>query len=252
MNNILFGFITSILAGLSTLLGFIIVNLKIKEENINNFICFCLAFSLSIMISISIFDLIPTCFSNLFSSLGLIKSMLIFLLGIFCSYIILKLVNNIFISTNEVGELYKLGLLNMIVLIIHNLPEGIATFLSSYHSKKLGIKISFAIMLHNIPEGIGISVPIYYATKSKKKAFIATLLSSLAEPCGAIFSFFFLKQFINEKMINIILILVACLMITLSIEEIYPKAIKYNKGKYLILGLLLGVVLVIINLLLFN
>ncbi len=83
----------------------------------------------------------------------------------------------------------------MIVLILHNLPEGIATFLSSYHNTSLGIKLSIAIMLHNIPEGISIAVPIYYATKNrKKKAIKATLLSGLSEPVGALLAFVFLKK----------------------------------------------------------
>lgn len=56
----------------------------------------------------------------------------------------------------------------MVVLIMHNLPEGVITFISSYKDLNLGIKIVVAIALHNFPEGIAIIVPIYYATKSRK------------------------------------------------------------------------------------
>lgn len=146
-------------------------------------------------------------------------------------------------------NLYKLGLLNMIVLILHNLPEGIATFLSSYHSMSLGLKLSVAIMLHNIPEGISIAVPIYYATKSKKKALKATFISGLSEPLGAILAFIFLKRYVSELMISIILIVVAGLMITLSIQEMLPASLKYKENKYVYLGLISGAVLVIINML---
>lgn len=106
-------------------------------------------------------------------------------------------------------------------------------------------------MLHNIPEGISIAVPIYYATGSYKKAFKATLLSGIAEPIGAILSFVFLKNYISELLISIILIVVAGLMITLSIEELIPKTMKYRENKYLYLGLIIGLVLVIINVTLF-
>ncbi len=57
----------------------------------------------------------------------------------------------------------------MLAIIIHNIPEGIATFMAGCSDSKLGITLTLAIALHNIPEGISISVPIYYATKSKKK-----------------------------------------------------------------------------------
>ena len=65
----------------------------------------------------------------------------------------------------------------MIAIIIHNIPEGIATYISSETNIKLGISITIAIAMHNIPEGISIAVPIYYATGSKKKAVFMTFLS---------------------------------------------------------------------------
>ena len=148
-------------------------------------------------------------------------------------------------------DLYKLGILNMIVLILHNLPEGIATFLSSYQSIDLGIKLSVAIMLHNIPEGISIAVPIYYATGSKMEAFKKAFLSGIAEPIGAILAFIFLKNYITDMMISIILVIVAGLMITLAIQELIPKALKYKENKVLYLGLISGIILVLINIILF-
>ena len=135
----------------------------------------------------------------------------------------------------------------MIVLILHNLPEGIATFLSSYHSIDLGLRLSIAIMLHNIPEGISIAVPIYYATGSRKKAIKSTLISGLSEPLGAILAYVFLKRFVSELMISIVLIVVAGLMITLSIQEMLPRALKYKENKWIYLGLIIGTILVIVN-----
>ena len=135
-------------------------------------------------------------------------------------------------------------------LIIHNLPEGILTFLSSYSNPKLGIKLAIAITMHNIPEGIAISVPIYYATKSRKKAFFHSAISGLAEPFGALLAYLFLAKYINEIMIAFILIIVAGLMITLAIEQMFPECLKYHKTKYLNIGLISGVVAVLICLLL--
>ena len=148
-------------------------------------------------------------------------------------------------------DLYRLGILNMIVLIFHNMPEGIATFLSSYQDLSLGIKLAIAIMLHNIPEGISIAVPIYYATGSKKLAFRNAFISGMAEPLGALLALVFLKNYISEMMISIILIIVAGLMITLSIQELLPESLKYKENKALYLGLASGAVLVLINILLF-
>ena len=67
----------------------------------------------------------------------------------------------------------------MIAIILHNIPEGIATYLSGEFNYKLGLSLTIAIALHNIPEGISIALPIYYGTKSRGKALIYTLASAL-------------------------------------------------------------------------
>ena len=60
----------------------------------------------------------------------------------------------------------------------------------------------------------------------------------------------FLSKYINSVLISAILILVAGIMITLAIEVILPKALKYNQKFYLNIGLGIGIILVLINYLL--
>lgn len=247
MQNIIIPLILSTLAGLSTLIGAIPIFFKIKEKNLNKFISFCLSFSIAIMISISILDLIPTSFFEIVNFYGIGKTLIILLIAFIISYIIITYLSSLVEKESKGIDLYKLGILNMIVLILHNLPEGIATFLSSYHSIDLGLRLSIAIMLHNIPEGISIAVPIYYATGSRKNAIKSTLISGLSEPFGAILAFVFLKKFVSELMISIVLIVVAGLMITLSIQEMLPRALKYKENKWIYLGLITGTILVIVN-----
>ena len=249
--QILIPLLISTIAGLSTSLGALIIFLKINTNKINKFITFCLSFSASVMICISIFDLIPESFFNYFNVYGLSKSVLLLIIAFIISYIIITFLGILISKQEQKQDLYKLGILNMIVLILHNLPEGIATFLSSYQNTYLGIKLGIAIMLHNIPEGISIAVPIYYATKSKRSAFKKAFLSGIAEPLGALLAFIFLKNYINDMMISIILVIVAGLMITLAIQELFPKALKYRENKILYLGLIIGIILVLINVLLF-
>ena len=211
MQNIIIPLILSTLAGLSTLIGAIPIFFRIKEINLNKFISFCLSFSIAIMISISIFDLIPTSFFEIVNFYGVSKTFIILIIAFIISYIIITYLSSLVEKKESGGDLYKLGILNMIVLVLHNLPEGIATFLSSYHSINLGL--------------------------------------SLSEPLGAILAYVFLKRFVSELMISIVLIVVAGLMITLSIQEMLPKALKYKEIKFIYLGLFCGTILVIINVL---
>lgn len=244
--------LVSTMAGLSTVLGGLVIFFKFKEENINKFITFALSFSLAIMIGISITDLIPESTYMLLKSYGIGKGIVVslvsFLIGVIAIFIIHKLMERYELKKND---LYKLGILNMLALILHNFPEGIATFMSSYKDINLGIKLAIAIALHNIPEGISIAVPIYYATNNKKEALFKTFLSGIAEPIGAIFAYIFLSKYITNNFISIILILVGGIMITLAIEVILPKAKSYNLKKQLIIGLLVGLTLALFNYLIF-
>lgn len=237
----------STLAGLSTILGAFLIFFKFKEKNINKFITISLSFSLSIMIGISITDLIPESSHILLSTFGITKGLIISLIAFTSGIILINYLNKLIKNHENTNDLYKLGILNMLALILHNFPEGIATFMSSYKDIDLGIKLAIAIALHNIPEGISIAVPIYYATKSKKKALTKTLLSGLSEPIGALIAFIFLSKYITNSTISIILILVGGIMITLAIEVILPKAKKYNLNKYLLLGLIIGTILILFN-----
>ncbi len=237
----------SAIAGLSTVIGGLVIFFKFKPHNIDKFITGSLAFSLAIMIGISVTDLIPESTRILLNSFGIgkgiIYSFIFFLIGV----ILIKYLNKIITKAESKSDLYKLGILNMLVLILHNFPEGIATFMSSYKDIGLGIKLAIAIAFHNIPEGIAIAVPIYYATNSKKEALLKTFLSGIAEPIGAIIAFIFLSKYITDSLISIVLILVGGIMITLAIEVILPKAKTYNLSKFLYLGFSIGFILIIFN-----
>ncbi len=247
MNSFMISFFISLLAGVSTLIGVIPIFIKIKQKNINKFITFSLSFSLSTMMGISIFDLIPTSFIFLKEKYNIILLGILLILEFGITFFMVGMLNKKIDKKGQGSELFKLGILNMLVLILHNFPEGIATFLSSYVNVELGLKLSFAIMLHNIPEGLCIAIPIYYATKDINKAIKYTLISGLSEPLGALICYVFFKNFITMTMIHFVLLFVGCLMLVLAIEKIFPEAIKYKEDKYVCIGILIGLCFIFIS-----
>lgn len=236
----------STLAGLSTVVGGLVVFLKVK--NINKFISFCLSFTAIIMLGISILELFPESFFKLVSKYNITHILLIIIFLFIISALIIRIINYFLKTTNN---WYKIGILNMIALMLHNFPEGITTFITSFHNINIGLKISIAIMFHNIPEGIAIAAPIYSATKSKKEALLKTFISGISEPIGALFAYLFLKNYINDYLISLLLIIVACIMICLSIEKILPEAIKSDNKDSMLFGIILGVVVLFITVFLF-
>ena len=250
MNNFLYAFLISTIAGLSTLIGCIFIFIKIKK--IDRFLSVSLSFSSCVMILISIFDLIPNSFFEIFFKYkynGLFLCILAFCLGI----LLINLSNKIVDKLEEKGSsLYKLGIISAIVLIMHNIPEGIITFLTSNKDLELGIKIAIAITLHNIPEGIAISIPIYYSTKSVSRAIKTTLISGLSEPLGAVLAYLFLYKYITNDILNLIFIMVAGIMISLAINEILKESIKYSNknNKYIYFGFFIGILFFLFSFLL--
>ncbi len=236
--NKLYGIIISVVAGFSTLIGYFFIYVKGDK---NKIIEKSLSFAGGVMITLSIIDLLPTGLSNLNTRfnylISIILSFIFFFVGFFICHLISK-------YTHSDNKLYKTGLITMIGIIIHNIPEGIATFILSAIDIKLGILLAIAIILHNIPEGISISIPIYYSTKSKKKAFIYTLISGMSEPIGGILALLFLYKYINNTIIGILFSIIAGLMIYIGYFELLKTSNKNKKNT--ILYSLMGMLLIII------
>lgn len=245
----LYPFILTTFAGLSTMLGTIPIFIKIKNEN--KLIASACSFASGVMLSVSILDLIPESLKYIHSSFNSIPSIIISItfifLGIIISFIIDKMVDKV----NNNNNLFKVGILSMIVIILHNIPEGIITFIVSNKNIILGLSICISIAIHNIPEGISIAIPIYYSTKSKTKAILYTLLSSLSELFGAVITYLFLSNFINNTIIGIILSITAGIMIQISINKLFPTGNNYNK-KQANIFFIIGFIFMIFSLLLNN
>ena len=225
MNNITIGFIITFISGLSTMIGYFFIFFNIKNKN--RYISNCLFFSSFIMLVISFFDLIPASFSYINKIYDFIPSVAIMAIYVVFGGIFIYVIDKININDNK---LYKLGIVSLIALVLHNIPEGIITFLTTSKNISLGLSLSVSIALHNIPEGIIISIPIYYGNRSRKKALLYTFIAALSEPLGALISYLFLYN-INNYTFSIILSFTAGVMIYLSIFELLLYGIKYKKEK---------------------
>lgn len=222
----------------------------IKKKNHNKIILSSLSFAAGVMVTVSITDLVPESITllreNLSGSSTIFLSILGILLGVIISMLIDYYLPDKPIQTNN-SSLFKVGIISMIAIILHNIPEGIATFVASSNNISLGISLAVAIAMHNIPEGISISVPIYYSTDSKKKAILYTLISALSEPFGALITFLFLKNIMNDIILGILFATIAGIMLQISFCELIPTAKKYKNNKYLIIFFLIGVLFMLIK-----
>lgn len=243
----LYPIILTFLAGSATLIGIIPIFSKIKNKDY--IIASSCAFASGVMICISILDLIPESISYLskyFNSFLVIILCFVFLfLGITLSMIMDSYIDKV----SNGGNLYKVGILSMIAIIMHNIPEGIVTFIVSNKDIMLGLSICIAITLHNIPEGISIAVPIYYSTGSKKKAIFYTFLAGLSEPIGAILTGLFLVNYVNDMVLGLLFALIAGIMIQIGSSKLLPTGSEYNK-RFTRIFFIIGFIVMLISLIL--
>jgi ZIP family zinc transporter len=155
------------------------------------------------------------------------------------------------------NRLMRMGLFTALAIAIHNLPEGLATFMAALQDPALGVAIAVAVALHNIPEGISVSVPIFYATGNRKKAFVYSVLSGLAEPFGAVIAYMMLRIIftgnagvIPPHLMGILFGGVAGIMVYISLDELLPTSRAYGKGHDSLFGLAGGMIVMALSLLL--
>ena len=246
MNQLLIPFTLTIIAGLSTMIGILFIFIKCDIDKLTKY---SLAFASGVMISVSIFDLIPESIKLLIKSNNKNTCFLYIIISILIGIITSLLINKLIPENNSLKKpkIYRVGVFSMFAIIIHNIPEGIATFLSSTTNISLGIALTTAIALHNIPEGISISVPIYSATNSKKRAVGYTLIATLAEPLGALLGLFFLKPIITDNIMGFILAIITGIMLYIGIFQLLPNSLKYKEKPKKIIIFLIGFLFMYIN-----
>lgn len=150
MNNINMAFLLTTLAGLSTMLGTIPIFIKLKNEN--KIIAGSLAFAAGVMICVSITDLLPETISILKTTYNGFMTNLLTFIFLMLGIIIASILNESLPDETTNIPLYRVGIISMLAIILHNIPEGIATFISTTKDTSLGLSLAIAIALHNIPE----------------------------------------------------------------------------------------------------
>ncbi len=224
-------FLLSSAAGAATALGGLIA-LFSKKEN-RRFLSFSLGFAAGVMILVSVADLLPQ--SKVFIEKGVTLrggedaadalALLFLTLGLFTAYGIDRALPESAVSASGSGApLARMGAVTALAIALHNLPEGMATFLAGYADLKIGLPVAVSIALHNIPEGIAVAAPVYYGTGSRFKAFAYSALSGLTEPAGALLAFTILRPFLGPAVLGALFGWVAGIMLYLSFAGLIPSA----------------------------
>lgn len=238
--------VLSVLAGMSTMLGAVII--FVAKDRSKRLISVSLGFAAGIMISVSTMDLYPNALA-LFQKTYDMRGSVLMAVAFLAVGILLAFGLDHFVPHEEYDaqsgeaphkDLFRVGFVSMMAIALHNFPEGIATFMAGYDDLALGISIAVAISLHNIPEGIAVAMPVYYATGDKGRALKYTLYSALAEPVGAVLAFLVLRPFITGPVLAAVFAGISGIMIYISVEELIPSSRQYGYDRSALVATLIG------------
>ena len=238
MNNFITSFIITFIAGISTILGGFIVFFNVNNKE--KIILTSLSFAAGIMVCISIIELLPESYNYLMRDYSFLALLLIMFIYIFSGFLLFKLLD--ILLTKDVDNLYRVGIFSMLAIIVHNIPEGIITFILSSSDIRLGIFMGFSIALHNIPEGISIMVPVFYGSGSYKKAFLFTLIAGISEVVGGVGFYLLFNDYVNNLFLGSIFSFVAGIMIYLSFFELLPKSLEYENRNLTLSSFMIGII----------
>ncbi|MCL2055750.1 MAG: ZIP family metal transporter [Oscillospiraceae bacterium] len=251
MQLILFSAVAGIMGmGLGGLASVLL--LRRPSENVT---CWMLCFAAGIMTSIVCFGLIPEA-----AELGGVAAAIIGLVFGVIAVMLLNLLYDRITQANAMPgihstheELYhgshlinnpaqmiRSGMIMLIAIALHNIPEGIAIGAGGSHDLALGALLALMIALHNIPEGMAIAAPLLSGGINKWRVVLWTAASGATTLIGGIIGM--LIGGLSDLAVGLSLSGAGGAMLYVVFGEIIPQSVIMTKNRAAPLVTLLGII----------
>ncbi len=233
MTEFIAPFIAGIMALFFTSIGIYIIRRYSNwgERNINYFV----AFASGILITISLLHMIP-------ESMEMSENAPYFLFG---GYFMLFIINHFlhgYACERQQCNSHAIGLVPMLGIAIHSFIDGIIYSITFSVSVWTGSLAALGMIMHEIPEGIVTFMLLIKGKYSKAKATrLAILGAGLTTPLGVIVSFPFI-QTINQTLLGNLLSLSAGALLFVGATHLLPEMERDYK-RHEIFALVLGILL---------
>ena len=146
------------------------------------------------------------------------------------------------VKTQEVDKksLLKAGVIMLLAIALHNLPEGMAIGATGASNTQTGILIAIIIAVHNIPEGMAISAPLASGGVKGWKTVLLTALAGAATVLGAVIGL--AVGGISKLASGICMGLAGGAMLYVTFCEILPQSILMEEGRVPAVSMLVGII----------
>ncbi|MDE7162415.1 MAG: ZIP family metal transporter [Anaeroplasmataceae bacterium] len=152
---------------------------------------------------------------------------------------VLQLTQNQSEEKTDKKALFKAGLIMLLAIMFHNIPEGMAIGATGTAEVRMGVLVAILIAVHNIPEGMAISAPLASGGMKGWKTVLLTSLAGAATVVGAV-----LGQAIGEigpLAIGICMGVAGGAMLYVTFCEIIPQSILMDEGRIPAVSMLIGI-----------
>ena len=140
----------------------------------------------------------------------------------------------------EKKGMLRSGMIMIIAIALHNIPEGLAMGAAGYHDAALGLTLAIMIGLHNIPEGMAISAPLISGGLSKTKAVLLAFLTGSTTLIGTIAGI--LIGGISDTALALSFSAAGGAMLYVVFAEMLPQSIVTSKDKVPAIFALVGII----------
>src|SRR3989338_9151647 len=220
--------IYAIIAGLSDLFGgFLAYKTRISRISPR----YIIGFAAGILITVAFIDVLP--------EINMATQGYYVLLGFLAFYLIEKLVMIHTCGEHEC-KVHRIGAITVFGMALDNVVDGIGIAVGYVVNPALGLMITIGVVIHEIPQGIASLVIMKNAKYSPAKPFGVIALAAALYPIGAL-----LSGFIPEGLHLIVLAFIAGDFLYIGASDLLPEAHKKFNIK-VVLTVLAGVFFIIL------
>jgi ZIP family zinc transporter len=225
--------VSSLIAGLATCLGAVIVILLGKPQE--KVLSALLGLAAGIMLAVVVLDLLPSALEQG----GFRQVAMGFSIGVIVMLSLDVGLSHFFspVGSQSSSFFLKMGYLIAAGIALHDLPEGMAIAAGYTAQSNLGLIIALAIGLHNIPEGMATATPLRIGGLAPINIFLLNAVVSLFTPLGALIGLVLVN--VSPSCISLMLAIAAGAMTFIVKNEILPQS-RHRHPNYSSVGGIIG------------
>lgn len=236
----------TLIVGLFILIGTAIVKLT---RNNDKFVDFSISLALGVIISLIVLELLPETFELLSEAYSNAMTVVLIIGFSVLGFLIIMALENL-IPNHGHGhdsELFHLGLVSSVAIILHNVIEGMAIYATAKNSLSMGLLMGIGVGFHNIPMGMVITSALDKAKTSLSKTVTIISSISLSTFVGGLIMYFNNAILENVVLLGTILAITQGMLVYIIVFELWPHINHGEHKKVNIIGIILGVLIIFIS-----